>query len=95
LADDRADSPTCNEHALNRQSADDPKGTFVSFGMEHAAYYREQAGRARRLARGINHPEVTEQLLRMARDYDELAEDLERGAVEIRHPELLPQRRSG
>jgi hypothetical protein len=29
----------------------------------------------------------------MARDYSEIAEDLERGAIEIRHPELLPQRR--
>jgi hypothetical protein len=28
----------------------------------------------------------------VAHDYDELAEDLENGAVEIRHPELLPQR---
>jgi hypothetical protein len=30
-------------------------------------------------------------LLRMAQDYEDLAEDLENGAIEIRHPELLPQ----
>jgi hypothetical protein len=29
----------------------------------------------------------------MARDYDDIAEDLERGVIEIRHPELMPQRR--
>jgi hypothetical protein len=27
----------------------------------------------------------------MAQDYEDLAEDLENGAIEIRHPELLPQ----
>jgi hypothetical protein len=27
-----------------------------------------------------------------AQDYDDIAEDLENGAVEIRHPEMLPQR---
>jgi len=29
----------------------------------------------------------------MARDYDDIAEDLECGAIEMRHPELMPQRR--
>jgi hypothetical protein len=28
-----------------------------------------------------------------AQDYDNFAEDLENGAIEIRHPELMPQRR--
>jgi hypothetical protein len=27
----------------------------------------------------------------MARDYEENADDLEAGAVEVRHPELMPQ----
>ena len=27
-----------------------------------------------------------------AHDYEEIAEDIDAGAVEIRHPELLPQR---
>ena len=31
-------------------------------------------------------------LLRMAQEYDDLATDLDRGAVEIRHPELLSER---
>ena len=30
-------------------------------------------------------------LTRAAEDYEEIAQDLERGAVEIRHPELMPQ----
>jgi hypothetical protein len=27
----------------------------------------------------------------MAQDCDEIADDLENGAIEIRHPELIPQ----
>ena len=30
-------------------------------------------------------------LTRAAEDYEEIAQDLERGALEIRHPELMPQ----
>jgi hypothetical protein len=29
----------------------------------------------------------------MARDYKDIAEDLESGAIEIRHPDLMPQSR--
>jgi hypothetical protein len=29
--------------------------------------------------------------MRAAQDFEELADDLLRGAVEIRHPELMPQ----
>jgi hypothetical protein len=29
----------------------------------------------------------------MARDFDHIAEDLERGLIDIVHPALLPQRR--
>jgi hypothetical protein len=60
--------------------------------MHEAAYYREQAERARRLA---NHAdgEMYASLLRIAQDFDDSAEDLEVGAIEIRHPELLPQNR--
>jgi hypothetical protein len=28
----------------------------------------------------------------VAQDYDDIAEDLENGAVDIKHPEMLPQR---
>ena len=60
--------------------------------MENASYYRERAERARRLARSQTNREIEEMLAQVAQDYDELAEDLERDAIEIRHPELMPQR---
>ena len=58
--------------------------------MRDADYYIEQAARARRLARGQRN-DIEKMLLGMARDYEDLAEDLTRGAIEIRHPELMPQ----
>ena len=61
--------------------------------MHDAAYYREQAARARHLAIHTTDEEAGRLLLRMSQDYRELAEDLELNAIEIRHPELLPQRR--
>lgn len=60
--------------------------------MQEPSYYRQQAERARRLARSSTRGDIEEQLLRMAQEYEELAEDLDSGAIEIRHPELLPQR---
>jgi hypothetical protein len=59
--------------------------------MQDPSYWREQAERAQRLARSQTNREVEGLLLRMAQDYEDLAEDLENGAIEIRHPELLPQ----
>jgi alkanesulfonate monooxygenase SsuD/methylene tetrahydromethanopterin reductase-like flavin-dependent oxidoreductase (luciferase family) len=60
--------------------------------MRDASYYREQAERARRLARSVTVRDTEELLLRVAKDYEDLAVDLENGAIEIRHPELMPQR---
>jgi hypothetical protein len=34
---------------------------------------------------------MQEQLGRFAADYDDIAIDLEQGAIEVRHPELMPQ----
>lgn len=59
--------------------------------MYDAAYYREQAGRARRLFDRTMDEETLEALKAAAQNYDEIAEDLERGAIDIRHPELMPQ----
>ena len=56
-----------------------------------AAFYRRHAARARRLAPGLAE-KTRQQLESFAREYDEVAEDLEAGAVEIRHPELMPRR---
>jgi len=63
--------------------------------MRELGYYREEAARARRLASSINHPEARKALLTMAKDYEEIAIDLERGAIEVRHADLMPQRREG
>jgi len=61
--------------------------------MYDPSYYRSQADRVRRLA-GVPTDRETQNTLReMAQDYLDLAEDLERGAIEIRHPELMPQNR--
>ena len=61
--------------------------------MMDAGYYRQQAARARRLADGVANQEMQEQLKRIAIDYDDIATDLEQGAIEVRHPELMPQLR--
>jgi hypothetical protein len=62
--------------------------------MQNVNYYQEQAGRARRLAAGAAlRQDVTELLQRVARDYEEIADDLITGAIEVRHPDLMPQRR--
>jgi hypothetical protein len=64
--------------------------------MMDADYYRERAKSARRLAHEIaDRPEIARTFQDMALDYDEIAIDLETGAVEIRHPELMPQGRRG
>ena len=50
-----------------------------------SAYYRQQAARARRLADAVvARPEVVDQLRAVARDYDELAADLENGVDVVR-----------
>jgi hypothetical protein len=63
--------------------------------MMDAGYYREKAEHARRLAEGIANREIAQELHDIARDYEENAADLEAGAVEVRHPELMPQERRG
>jgi hypothetical protein len=59
--------------------------------MHSAKYYREQAEHARKLAGMVHQPDLIESFKRMATDYDDIAEDLETGAIEIRHSERLPQ----
>jgi hypothetical protein len=60
--------------------------------MQSADYYRETAAKARRLSATITPSETSELLQKLARDYDDIAVDLERGAIEIVHPSRLPQR---
>jgi hypothetical protein len=58
--------------------------------MDRASHYRHQADHARRLAEAAWQPDLQDTLRRLARDFDETAEDIEAGATEVRHPELLP-----
>jgi len=57
--------------------------------MDRAAYYRDRAERIRRLADAAWQPGFKEALRRLANDYDQVVEDIEMGATEIRHNELL------
>ena len=61
--------------------------------MHPASYYREQAAHARRMAGLMHQPDINEMLERMAQDFEDIACDLETGAVDVGHPELLPQLR--
>ena len=61
--------------------------------MHDPSYYRSQAERADRLAMGPRDRETQEVLQQMARDYTDIAEDLESGAIEVRDPELMPATR--
>jgi len=64
--------------------------------MDPPRYYREQAEHARRLVGLTHQSEMIEMLERMAEEFEDIASDLETGAVDVRHPELLPQlRRDG
>ncbi len=59
--------------------------------MQSAKYYRSQAAQAQRLAIISTNHEVMDLLKKLMVDYSDIAEDLERGLIEIKHPELLPQ----
>src|ERR1051325_4204610 len=58
--------------------------------MQNAAYYRKKAERVRQLAR-FSSDSIYDEMMQLAKDFDELADDLLHGAVELRHPELMPQ----
>ena len=60
--------------------------------MHPASYYRERADHARGVALRMYELDIVEMLREMARDDDDIAKDLECGAIEMHHPELMPQR---
>ena len=60
---------------------------------DDVSYYWRQAERARRLAMEPTDRETKERFRQLAQEYVDIAEDLERGADEIRHPKLRQQRR--
>ena len=57
--------------------------------MNRASYYREQANHLRELADLTWQPELEVVLSTLARDYDQVANDLDADRSEIRHAELL------
>lgn len=59
--------------------------------MQTTRYYRDQADKARALAHDVATPDAADTLQKMAEDYDDIADDLQNGAVDIRHPELMKQ----
>ena len=60
--------------------------------MDRSAHYRDEANQARQLADATWQPDLEDMLRHLAKDYDEIAEDIEKGAIEIRHAELLDGR---
>jgi len=61
--------------------------------MHDARYYREQAERLRQLARDTQGDTISRDLERLAEDFDDVADDLDSGRIEIVRPDLLPQRK--
>jgi hypothetical protein len=48
--------------------------------------------RSRQIADMVHQPVIQEMLRTAAQDYEDIADDIQSGAIEIRHPETLPQR---
>jgi hypothetical protein len=61
--------------------------------MQTVSYYLEQSERAERLAGLVTDKSIQTELCKMAQDYRDIARDLQNGAIQIRHPELMPQQR--
>jgi hypothetical protein len=57
--------------------------------MDRTAHYRNRADHARELADAAWQPDLKDMLRGLAKDYDEVADDIEDGATKIRHAELL------
>lgn len=61
------------------------------WGMDAASYCRARAKHMRALAETTFDYALRDAFLAMARDYEEVAEDLEHSAEPVRHPDLLPE----
>jgi hypothetical protein len=55
--------------------------------MHPPKYYREQSQRSRRLAWMVHQSDVRRDLLKAAQNFDEIAQYIEAGALEVGHPE--------
>jgi DNA-binding TFAR19-related protein (PDSD5 family) len=60
--------------------------------LKDAAYFRFRAEQTRAISQRILQPDARKVLLDRARDYEELADDLEQQLNGLRHLELLPVR---
>jgi hypothetical protein len=88
----RPQSPRCRGCArFGRGNSSNGTPSAPIPSQQEAAYYREHAERARRLARSVTKGDVEQQLLQMAEEYERLVVDREKGAIEIRKPEQLRQ----
>ena len=56
--------------------------------MHRARHYRELADHARQLAQATWQDDLENTLRCVAREFDEIADDIEAGATEVRHPDL-------
>ena len=56
-----------------------------------AKHYRQLADSTRRLSETAHQDDIRQAMKLLARDYEEIAEDIEDGIMAVRHPELLPQ----
>jgi hypothetical protein len=57
--------------------------------MDRASHYRDLARHARQLAEASWQDNLEETLCRLAREFEETADDIEAGSEKPRHPELL------
>jgi hypothetical protein len=82
-----------SDFIVRRQRASGCRGMINAPGcfefMDRASHYRHEADHARRLAEVTWQPDLEDMLRRLAQDFDEIAEDIEAGATEMPHPELL------
>jgi hypothetical protein len=81
------------EFAMPLDSSTLAAASFNSI-VHNADHYRQQAERAWRLSICITDPAARNALASLAKDYDEIVQDLESGAIEVRHSELMPQKKS-
>ena len=87
----RASSALCIEaFSLDRMGT--VFGRRCSAVMNRVAHFRDQANHTRQLADAAWQLDLRDMLRCIAKDYDEVAEDIETGATEIRHAELLDGR---
>ena len=56
--------------------------------MDRSAHYRDLDNHVRQLADATWQPNLEDLLRHLAKDYDEIAGDIETGAIEIRHAEF-------